>query len=61
MMSLLLMSLGDRNRKDGTGVGGWVHLNGADIMAGSGLCFRKSPVGFGWAFLSSLENSPLIL
>ena len=44
MMSHPAMSLGDRfcdSRKGGTGGGGWVHPEGANSMAMSGLCGRK--------------------
>ena len=37
------------SRKGGTGGGGWVHLKGADSMAVSGLSFRNTLVGSGWA------------
>ena len=46
------MSLGDRfcdSRKGGTGGDGWVHLEGANSMAVSGLCSRKVLVGTGRA------------
>ena len=33
------------SRNSGTGGGEWVHLKGADSMAMSGLCFRKTLVG----------------
>ena len=52
MMSHLAMSLGDRfcdSRKGGTGGGGWVHLEGANSMAVSGLRDRKVLVGTGRA------------
>jgi len=51
-MSLPAMTFGGRfsfNRKGGTGEGGWVHLKGADSMAVSGLRFRNTLVGSGWA------------
>jgi len=35
--------------KGGIGGGGWVHLKGADNMAVSGLSFRNTLVGSGWA------------
>ena len=44
MMSHVAMSLGDRfcdSRKGGTGGGGWVHPEGANSMAVSGLRSRK--------------------
>jgi len=37
------------SRKGGTGGGGWVHLNGANSMAVSGLVFRGNLVGTGKA------------
>ena len=46
------MSLGDSfcdSRKGGTGGGGWVHLEGANSMAVSGLRGRKVLVGTGRA------------
>ena len=46
------MSLGDRfcdSRKGGTGGGGWVHPEGANSMAESGLRGRKVLVGTGRA------------
>ena len=52
MMSHPAMSLGDRfcdSRKGGTGVGGWVHPEGANSMAVSGLRGRKVLVGTGKA------------
>jgi len=52
MMSLLAMSLGLRlcmSRKGGTGGGGWVHPEGANIMATPGLVFRSNLVGTGKA------------
>ena len=42
-------SFGDRFRKDGTEGGGWVHPKGANSMAASGLNFRNTLVGTGWA------------
>jgi len=48
MMSLPAMSLGLRfcvSRKGGTGGGGWVHPNGANSMAVSGLILRSDLVG----------------
>ena len=51
-MSLQAMSLGLRfctSRKGGIGVGGWVHLKGANSMAASGIDCRKALVGTGWA------------
>ena len=50
MMSHPAMSLGDRfcdTRKGGTGGGGWVHPEGANSMAVSGLCGRMVLVGTG--------------
>ena len=47
-MSHPAMPLGDRfcdSRKDGTGAGGWVHPEGANSMAVSGLRGRKVFVG----------------
>ena len=52
MMSHPVMSLGDRfcdSRKGGTGRGGWVHPEGANSMAVSGLRDRKVLVGTGRA------------
>ena len=52
MMSHPAMSLGDRfcdSRKGGTGGGGWVHPEGANSMAVSGLRGRKVLVGTGRA------------
>ena len=52
MMSHPAMSLGDRfcdSRKGGTGGGGWVHPEGANSMAVSGLRDRKVLVGTGRA------------
>ena len=52
MMSHPAMSLGDRfcdSRKGGTGGGGWVHPEGANSMAVSGLHDRKVLVGTGRA------------
>ena len=52
MMSHLAMSLGDRfcdSRKGGTGGGGWVHPEGANSMAVSGLHSRMVLVGTGRA------------
>ena len=46
------MSLGDgfcASRKGGTGGGGWVHPEGANSMAVSGLHSRKVLVGTGRA------------
>ena len=46
------MSLGDRfcdSRKGGTGGGGWVHPEGANSMAVSGLHGRKVLLGTGRA------------
>jgi len=43
MVSLLAMPFGDRfcmSRKSRTGGCGWVHLNGANSMAVSGLSFE---------------------
>jgi len=68
-MSLPSMTFGDRfhfSRKGGTGGGGWVHLEGADNKAVSGLCFRNALVGSGWATAillctNGLRNSPLAL
>ena len=48
MMSHPAMSLGDRfcdSRKGGTGGGGWVHPEGENSMAVSGLRSRKVLVG----------------
>ena len=48
MMSHPAMSLRDRlcaSRKGGAGGGGWVHLEGANSMAVSGLRDRKVLVG----------------
>ena len=53
MMSHPAMSLGDRfcdSRKGETGGGGWVHPEGANSMAVSGLRDRKVLVGTGRAF-----------
>jgi len=50
-MSLPAMSFGDRfcmSRKGGTRGGGWVHLQGANGMAMSGLSCRKALVSIGW-------------
>ena len=50
MMSHLAMSLGDRlcvSRKGGARGGGWVHPNGANSMAVSGLRFEQPLVGAG--------------
>ena len=50
MMSHPAMSLGDRfcdSRKGGTGGGGWMHPEGANSMAVSGLRDRKVLVGTG--------------
>ena len=52
MMSHPAMSLGDRfcdSRKGRTGGGGWVHPEGANSMAVSGLRGRKVLVGTGRA------------
>ena len=52
MMSHPAMSLGDRfcdSRKGGTGGGGWVHPEGTNSMAVSGLRGRKVLVGTGRA------------
>jgi len=52
MMSFPAMSLGLRfclSRKGGTGGGGWVHPEGANSMAASGLIFRSDLVGTGRA------------
>ena len=52
MMSLPAMSLGLRfcvSRKGGTGGGGWVHTEGANSMAVSGLVFRSNLVSTGKA------------
>ena len=52
MMSHPAMSLGDRfcdSRKGGTGGGGWVHPEGANSMAVSGLHGRKMLVTTGKA------------
>ena len=52
MISHPAMSLGDRfcdSRKGGTGGGGWVHPEGANSMAVSGLRDRKVLVGTGRA------------
>ena len=54
MMSHPAMSLGDTcrlcdSRKGGTGGGGWVHPEGVNSMAVSGLCDRKVLVGTGRA------------
>ena len=52
MMSHPAMSLGDRfcdSRKGGTRGGGWVHPEGANSMAMSGLRDRKVLVGTGRA------------
>ena len=57
MMSHPAMSLGDRfcdSRKGGTGGGGWVHPEGANSMAVSGLCGRKVLVGTGKAISAVL-------
>ena len=59
--------LGDRfcvSRKGRTGGIGWVHLKGANSMAVSGLSFRNTLVGSGWAIsvlqcTNGLRNSPL--
>ena len=51
------MSLGDRfcdSRKGGTGGGGWVHPEGANSMAVSGLRGRKVLVGTGKAISAVL-------
>jgi len=51
-MSLPAITFGDRfyfSRKGGTGGGGWVHPEGADNKAVSGLCFRNALVTSGWA------------
>jgi len=66
MMSLPAMSLGLRfcvSRKDGTGVGGWVHPKGANSMAASGFVFRSDLVGTGRAISkwSYVETSDLTL
>ena len=52
MMSHPAMSFGDRlcdSRKGGTGGGGWVHPEGANSVAVSGLRGRKVLVGTGKA------------
>jgi len=57
IMSLPAMSFGDRfclSRKGRTGGGGWVHPQGANSMAVSGLGCRKALVGTGDPFLSFL-------
>jgi len=57
MTSLLAMPLGLRfcvSRKGGTGGGGWVHPEGANSMAMSGLVFRSDLVGTGKVILSFL-------
>jgi len=56
MMSLPAMSFGDRfcfSRKGGIGECGWVHPNGANSMAISGLGCRNDLVGTGRAILLS--------
>ena len=60
MMSLLVMSFGDRfcfNRKGGIGGGGWVHPKGANSMAASGLSMAlpvPTWLALGGPFLSFL-------
>jgi len=57
MISLPAMSLGLRfcvSRKGGTEGDVWVHLEGANSMAASGLVFRSVLVGTGKAILSFL-------
>ena len=58
-MSLSAMSCGDRfcfSRKGGIGGGGLVHPKGADSMVVSGLRFRNTLVGSGWATAVGLRK-----
>ena len=64
MMSHPAMSLGDRfcdSRKGGTGGGGWVHPEGANSMAMSGLSDRKVLVGTAWPEISILAAEDIRL
>ena len=61
-MSLRAMTFGDRfcfSRKGRIGGGGWVYPKNSDSMAVSGLHFRNTLVGSGWATAVLLSTNGL--